>query len=402
MSTFDLAVVGSGPAGAAAAITADRAGLTVVVVDKARFPRDKTCGDGLTAQALRLLADLGVGRDAVLGPGAGIAVREAVLVGPHGRATTLPLADHLAVVAPRRTLDAALAARIEPAGARLRDATIVRDVVVSHDGVKLGVEGAGGRDDTIEARFVVAADGHWSPVRRALHPDRPHDLGMWHAIRQYHDDAGDGRLWVVFDAAILPGYAWVFPLPGGRANVGYGVLRADVASTPGSRRGHDLKALWPRVLDTPALRAALGPRARAAEPVHAWPIPAGFSPGALGDGRVLYAGDAASVVDPLTGEGIAQALETGVLAARAVAAGGDATAVVTRYRRTVTEALGRDLRFASALQRVLRHPVAARATLRAVDVNEWTRRNFARWMFEDYPRAALLTPRRWHSLRAPA
>jgi menaquinone-9 beta-reductase len=79
-----------------------------------------------------------------------------------------------------------------------------------------------------------------------------------------------------------------------------------------------------------------------------------------------------------------------------VAAGGDAPAVATRYRRAVERALGADVRFAARLQRILASPLGARAALRAVDLTAWTRRNFARWMYEDYPRALLLTPRRWH------
>ncbi len=104
-------------------------------------------------------------------------------------------------------------------------------------------------------------------------------------------------------------------------------------------------------------------------------------------------GDAAGVVDPLTGEGIAQALETGILAGEAVATPGDD--VAARYRRAVRSALGPDLRFAAALQRMLAHPVGCRTAMAAVAMSPWTRRNFARWMFEDYPRALLLTPSRW-------
>ena len=92
---------------------------------------------------------------------------------------------------------------------------------------------------------------------------------------------------------------------------------------------------------------------------------------------------------------MAQALETGILAAEAVAAGGPSAAVAARYRRAVDEALGRDLRFAARLSRVLRSPAGVRFALRCVDTSDWTRRNFARWMFEDYPRALLLTPDRW-------
>jgi flavin-dependent dehydrogenase len=115
----------------------------------------------------------------------------------------------------------------------------------------------------------------------------------------------------------------------------------------------------------------------------------------LSEGRVLFAGDAASVVDPMTGEGIAQAVETGMLAAAAVARGGDPHDVELAYRRAVHRVLGRDLRFAAWLQAVLRHRLGARAAIRAAGLTPWTRRNFARWMWEDYPRALLGTPDRW-------
>jgi flavin-dependent dehydrogenase len=97
----------------------------------------------------------------------------------------------------------------------------------------------------------------------------------------------------------------------------------------------------------------------------------------------------------MTGEGIAQALETGILAAEAIARGGDTTRIGARYRHGVERALGRDLRFAALLQRVLSSPAGARGAIRAAGLTDWTRRCFARWMFEDYPRALLLTPDRW-------
>jgi flavin-dependent dehydrogenase len=225
-------------------------------------------------------------------------------------------------------------------------------------------------------------------------PDTPSaELGTWHAFRQYFRGVDDERMWVLFDAELLPGYAWVFPVGGGLANVGFGVLR-DAHS--GARAGKQLAAQWRDVVNSRKLRDILGPRAEASGPHRAWPIPASFDPARLTHGRVLFAGDAASVVDPMTGEGIAQALDTGRLAARAIE--GDATpqAVASAYRRAVERDLGTDLWFARALQRMLRSPLGARATIRAAGLTPWTRRNFARWMFEDYPRAAVLTPRRWH------
>jgi geranylgeranyl reductase family protein len=376
----DLVVVGAGPAGTAAAITAVEHGLSVVCVDKAQFPRDKTCGDGLTANALRLLERLGVDASD-LGATEPEFVRETVLVSPSGRRARLPLPTdgaHAAVVT-RRALDAALVGVARRRGAEIREGWSIEQVKQDSAGVQLTFAGGA----VLDTRHVVAADGHWSPVRRALDPTAPRDLGEWHAVRQYFDGVDDERLWVIFERELLPGYAWVFPLPGGRANVGYGVLRAD------GRAGRELKDLWPVVLALPVMRDVLGPNARPSEPVHAWPIPTRYEPERLVHGRVLFAGDAAGVVDPMTGEGIAQAIETGMLAATAIATGAD-------YRRLVHRAIGRDLRFAALLQRILRHPLGARAAIRSADLTPWTRRNFARWMWEDYPRALLGTPDRWH------
>jgi geranylgeranyl reductase family protein len=386
-AVVDVAVVGAGPGGIAAAITALRRGCSVVCVDKAGFPRDKTCGDGLTTGALRDLEALGLTKAEFLAVGAA-EVHEAVLVSPSGRQVTLPLpADNglYAVVAPRRDLDAALVGLARRTGVDVREHCAVEKLAARDADVELLLSDG----TSLHARHVIGADGHWSPVRRALEPDVPRDLGEWHAVRQYFADVNDDRLWVLFERDLLPGYAWVFPLPDGGANVGYGVLRAD------GRSGKDLKQLWPELLERPVLRDVLGPNARATEPVRAWPIPTRYDPARLANGRVLFVGDAAGVVDPMTGEGIAQALETGSIAAECIASGGDPDAVAARYRRKVGLALGRDLRFASVLQALLRYPTGARAVIAAAALTPWTRRNFARWMFEDYPRALVLTPDRW-------
>jgi geranylgeranyl reductase family protein len=380
----DVLVVGAGPAGAAAGLAARRRGLDVLVVDKATFPRDKTCGDGLTTAALRLLEHLGVDLRPLPGY---MAIRETVLVSPSGRRTSLPLpddGDHAAVI-PRVELDAALVAKARDAGVEVRDGTAVSAIDVTPDGVTVSLAD----DGAVRAGYVVAADGHYSFVRRSLRPPAPPELGTWHAFRQYFRGVDDPRLWVLFEADLLPGYAWVFPLPEGRANVGFGVLRR-----PGMT-GKELNARWRELLTRPSVRTVLGPDAEPEATHRAWPIPASFEYDALADGRVLYVGDAANVVDPLTGEGIAQAIETATLAVEAIATG-DAAEVGQRYREGVRSALGRDLRFAAALQRVLSSRRGARAAVRAAGLTAWTRRHFARWMFEVYPRALLLTPDRWH------
>jgi len=402
-SVLDVLVVGAGPAGVAAAFEARRLGLDALVVDKATFPRDKTCGDGLTTGALRLLDELEFDVRALP---SWAAVTDTVLVSPTGRTVEVPLPPDgaYAGVVPRVDLDAALVEHTRSRGVDVHEGSGV--TALHEDSDPVGIVTATLADGMeVTARFVVAADGHWSPVRRLL-GGSPTDLGSWHAFRQYFTGVDDRRLWVLFEEDLLPGYAWVFPVGGddgagnhrgGRANVGFGVLRTASSAGSASTNGKALAAQWRGLADRPSLRRALGPHAEPEGTVRAWPIPASYDRSRLTHRRVLFVGDAANVVDPMTGEGIAQALESGMLAARAIAASPrDATAVCVRYRADVDRTLGADLRFAAVLQHVLRVPLGARAAIRAASLTPWTRRNFARWMWEDYPRALLLTPRRWH------
>jgi geranylgeranyl reductase family protein len=383
----DVLVVGAGPAGVAAGIEARRLGLDALVVDKAGFPRDKTCGDGLTTGALRLLDELGL--DVRTLPSYA-PVTDTVLVSPAGREVVVSLPNHgaYAGVVPRIELDAALVALARDRGVELREHAAVNDLVDDGDAyVATLADGT-----TVRTRWIVAADGHYSPVRHLL-TDAPAELGTWHAFRQYFTGVDDRRLWVLFEEDFLPGYAWMFPVGGGRANLGFGVLRGGRDDAPS---GKALAARWRTLTDRPSVRRALGPDARPDGAMRAWPIPAAYDRARLAHGRTLFAGDAANVVDPMTGEGIAQAIETGALAVRAIAESpADDAGVAARYRDDVDRALGSDLRFAALLQRVLKVPIGARAAIATAALTPWTRRNFARWMFEDYPRALVFTPGRW-------
>jgi len=235
----------------------------------------------------------------------------------------------------------------------------------------------------------------WSTLRKLLGQAEGGYLGEWHAFRQYATgvtgSAGD-RLWVWFEPDLLPGYAWSFPLPDGQVNVGFGILRTD------GRRVADMKRTWPQLLARPHVVDALGPDAQLTGTHKAWPIPARIDQAVLGTRRALFVGDAARATDPMTGEGIAQALESGVHAAAAIETGGalDPDAAQFHYRRVVKGGLVADHKMSMALQGVLRSELGARAAVRIAGLTPWTRRNFARWLFEDEPRAVLATPHRWH------
>ncbi len=386
----DVLVVGGGPAGSAAAITLARAGRDVILVDKAVFPRDKFCGDGLTTDALRLLEGLGL--DPARVP-SWQPIEHAVVRSPSGRVTRYPLptdAGLLAATATRADLDAALLDEVRRAGVDVREGHAVTATSIQADRVVVQAEGIG----PIHARYAIGADGMWSPLRKQVGLAEPGYLGEWHAFRQYfrrvHPDHAT-TLYVWFEPEILPGYLWSFPLAGGRANVGFGIHRG------GPIRTRDMKDLWPELLARPALRAVLGPDAEPEGPHRAWPIPARVGRLALGTDRVLFVGDAAAATDPMTGEGIAQALWTGIAAADAISEAGPSVPAwaTASYERAVASHLVPDHWLATTLGRMLATERGARAAVKASGVNDWTRRNFARWLFEDYPRAILLTPWRW-------
>ncbi|MDP1805590.1 MAG: geranylgeranyl reductase family protein, partial [Acidimicrobiales bacterium] len=317
METADVVVVGGGPAGAAAAIRLTEQGHEVVLVDKATFPRDKICGDGLTAGALRLLEALGLAPAAVP---SWMPVDDVVVSSPSRHQVRFPLPrgqGSYAVVARRSELDAALLDRARAVGVKVHEGHGCTGAAEEPDRVLVEVDGLG----TISARFAIGADGMWSPLRKHLGLATDGYLGEWHAFRQYFTGVSPqaGRdLYVWFEPDLLPGYAWSFPLPHGGANVGFGIQRdgGKVA------RVQDMKALWPDLLARPHIASVLGPDARPESPHRAWPIPARVGDVLLSGRRTLFAGDAAAATDPMTGEGIGQALLTGVLAADAIEAGG--------------------------------------------------------------------------------
>lgn len=404
--TADVVVVGGGPAGSAAAITLARAGVDCLLIDKARFPREKCCGDGLTTAALRHLDDLGLDPAAVA---SFTPVGELSFRAPSGRVSRVPLPRRpglFGAVARRSELDAALVERAEAAGARTRlgHALTALSESAAGSGAPLELTLDGG--DTLRANFVVSADGAWSPLRRLLVGETPAVAGRavpgdFFAFRAYATGVGPeaaSQLWVWFPRPLLPGYAWSFPLAGGSANVGVYLRR-----TAGAR-GHDLAAAWEAVLESPFMRSLLGPSAELGAS-RSWPIPCGVVSAELTacGGRVLFAGDAARAADPFTGEGIAQALESGVAAARALIAVAKSgpRAVGRAYRAAMRRGIGHDQAVGRLCSAVMSTPAGAEAAVALVGATPWTRRSSARWLFEDYPRGTALSPAAWRAVRRP-
>jgi geranylgeranyl reductase family protein len=391
-SQCDILIVGAGPSGTAAAITAVRQGLKVVIIDKATFPRDKCCGDGLTALALRELEKLGF--DPTTVP-SWRDIDAAWLRSPSGREVRLPMPNNgkFAAVTPRIELDNALVVQARAEGVHIVENCTYESLSVNTEGVQVTAS-HDGNAKTITAAWLIAADGMWSPIRKSLGLSESGYLGEWHAFRQYASNVtgvANERLIVWFEEDLLPGYAWSFPLPNNRVNIGFGVLR------DGKRRIQDMKEVWTDLLQRPHIVEALGPDFVMEDRHTAWPIPARIDEAVTGSGRVLFVGDAAMATDTLTGEGIGQALLSGSLAAEAIIQGGLPVEVRNTYAQAVKHHLFADHRMSLRLSKILAHGRGARGAIAIVSKSgDWGKRNFARWMFEDEPRAIAFTPKRWH------
>jgi menaquinone-9 beta-reductase len=339
----DLVVVGAGPAGSATALgaLAEVPGLSVLMLDRADFPRDKACGDGVAPQVLDVLAGVGV----------------TGLLDDHPPVSRLRLQrDGLvaerrmrraAWVVPRTVLDARLVAAACRAGALL-ERRKVRLLQQDDRRVLLG--------EDLRARVVVGADGAHSQVRRSLGcPSGPRAL----ALRGYAPTTA-GRAeaqTIAFGTTRQPSYAWSFDRGDGWSNVGYGELLGPHRSAPTRQ---ELLAQ----LDTLLPGAGVGGEQWQAHhlPLSTW------RPPLAGRRRVMLAGDAAGLVNPLTGEGIYYAVVTGLLAGRVAAravADGEENGAAGTYAGRVRRLLARHLRHTALAARLSLHEGVLDAGLRA-------------------------------------
>jgi len=335
----DVIVVGAGPAGSAAAAQLAHAGHDVLLIDKVAFPRDKTCGDAITPRGVRALQHLGAFES--------IAARAhrldgASLVSPSGLTLRVSFNDVLrdwppfALVLPRVQMDDLLLAFALSKGARfMGECRVVGLFETSGGAGVIARQGPEDRPVAWSARTVVLAVGaHMGLLQQAgLLRETPPVISAARAYWQNVDGDPD-NLCFYFDRRLPLGYAWLFPTGPRQANIGLGVF-------PGSpaRQGQSTPALLADfVRHYPPLRERLQ-RAGPVGPTRAFPIRADFPPPRLTQNRFLLVGEACGLVNPVTGEGIDLALESGLIAAEsihhALKARASASAPFERYEQAL-------------------------------------------------------------------
>ncbi|MCU1488861.1 MAG: geranylgeranyl reductase family protein [Acidimicrobiaceae bacterium] len=362
--------MGAGPSGAATAYWLAEAGYDVVLLEKKHFPREKTCGDGLTPRSVRQLVDLGLG-DALESHHRYDGLRALAF----GKELLLPWPDHPdfpnhGYVVTRADLDALVAERAVKAGAELwqgAEALSPLSGAAAASGAAAGGALVADRDHggqvEVRARYTVVADGSNSRFGRALGAGRDRQLPMGLAIRGYYTSPRHAEPWIEShldirqDGAVMPGYGWIFPVGDGRVNVGVGLLStADRWRQINTTKLMDAFVQWAPDSWCLSAETALGAPTGGK-------LPMGLSVGPKVGPDYLLTGDASGAINPFNGEGIAYGYETGRLAAASIGealCSGD-PGLLAGYDKRLEETYGLYYRVASAFMKLMGRPELMRA-----------------------------------------
>ena len=353
----DVVVVGAGPGGSATAAHLARRGLHVTLLEKATFPRDKVCGDGLTPRAVKQLIRLGID----VSEEAGWKHTEGLRI--HGGRVApfvLPwpeLADYpnFGMVCRRTVLDERLARHAESQGVTLVEGANVTEPILAPDGRIRGVRTADGR--VYSAPVVVAADGNSSRLGLAMGLHKRDDRPMGVAVRAYYrsplSEARNLESWLeLWDGAphesdLLPGYGWAFPEGDGTVNIGH----------------TDYRSLMKRWLSHMPAEWTLAEEHREG-PIRGAALPMAFNRQPHYLNGLLLVGDAGGMVNPFNGEGIDYAMEAGEMAADAIAEAhyrGHGTPAAEKalqgYPRALQEHFGGYYRLGTVFVRLIGDPI---------------------------------------------
>jgi geranylgeranyl reductase family protein len=366
---FDVVVVGGGPSGAAASYWLAEAGHSVLMVEKKRFPREKTCGDGLTPRAVHQLEEIGLGERLTE-----YQRFDGLRSIAHGVTLELEWPDHplypsYGYVVRRRDLDEMVADAAVKAGATLWPATEALAPVVD-GGIVTGATVHRKEDDTtldVHARYVVVADGSNSRFGRALGASRNRTYPMGMAVRGYYESPRHDDPWIESHLDIkdkhgnsLPGYGWVFPVGDGTINVGVGLL-----STFAGWKDVNTSHLMDAFCETAPEYWGISPETSCGPPTGG-KLPTGLSVGPNVGPTWVSVGDAAGSVNPFNGEGISVAYETGRYAADALdeaLRSGDGLAL-QGYSRRLQEEYGLYFKVARTFVRAIGNPAVMRELTR--------------------------------------
>lgn len=370
---YDVFISGGGPAGTAAAIALQDSGLDVYLAEKKTFPRDKICGDALSTDVWNQLFQLGFTKEEVKSFTQKLESYGARIVAPSGEIAEFSFPQFKNELAPgyiseRVVFDEFLWKK----AAQLKNVNATSGVEVKSARFEKGIWEVHTTDSIIRAKVLFIADGAQSPLARTIgnvQVERDHYCAglrqYWEGVEGFHEQ---GFIELHFYNEIIPGYFWMFPLPNGRANIGIGMLSKSV-----SEKKVDLKKHMEYLINEHPEVSKRFKNAQPLEKIKGWGLPIGSKKRSISGDHYVLLGDAASVIDPATGEGIGNAIRTGRVAAEIVAPliekGATRKEDLLAYDNEVYRRMWPELYLSRRIQRLLRFPWLLNFVVRKTNSN---------------------------------
>jgi geranylgeranyl reductase family protein len=327
LNASSIVIIGAGPGGCATSLFLAKHKIHHTIIDKAVFPRDKVCGDALSGKTVYVLNQL----DPTIVPAFDQQKEQFIeswgvkFVAPNGKAIDIPFKQDMSkekyppgFISKRIDFDNELFNRLDKNYATVLDGTEVTEIARNNDLFDVTIVKDNSTQILKNVKLLVGAEGDRSVVSKKLSPNKKENDHYCAGIRAYYEGVEgmhpQNFIELHFLPEMLPGYFWIFPLPNGMANVGAGMLSSEV-----SKRKVNLKADMLKAIENNPAISARFKNAKLQGKIQGWGLPLGSKKRPVSGEGFLLVGDAGSLIDPFTGEGIGNALYSGMMAAARIA-----------------------------------------------------------------------------------
>ena len=394
---YDAIIVGAGPAGSSAAIYCNKLGLNTLLLDKSIFPRDKICGDALSGKSVKILEELDLLQD--LDKLDGAIVNRIIFGNPNHSECELHLNKSLnkrhishGFVIPRKIFDNYLFKKASDVS-NVVSGFNVEDLIYNKSQV-VGVKGKSinGEQKKYFGNIVLGADGPYSIVSRksGLYNSDMNYTAV--GLRCYYENVEDltDQIELHYVNETIPGYFWIFPAGNKKANIGVGLLKSRA-----KKKKYNLQQIMKQVINSKNFKHRFK-NSNALEKPKGWNLPFGNTKrGNHGNGFLLL-GDAAGLVDPFTGEGIGNAMESGKIAAdivlKAKKLNNFSNQILSEYDKVLWEYLGSELKTSTLLLKLAHYRILLNFVIDRASRNKNIKNMISGMLADEVPKTELSNP----------